>query len=267
MQRPSLLVSPPPADDSREDKNPLDGVAEFSGNLNDERSLALESFRQNALHWLREDAVEDTSKALASGLFSTHRVDVLYGSVFFHSATGDFTFVPVGAAMHALRVHPSSPDGSDEGATDYAASFRFSDQGESSEQSDRANLGFAFLIETQHVPVVERSSLVLKRGEITSLVGSDNLFSSDVDSTARLIFYRLTEVSDVWKLQRDGVDLGLDDSFTQRDVNMGLIRFVTSDYETFSGADVVLRVDNGALLVADSTTLTLPGHFAGDLAS
>jgi len=76
-------------------------------------------------------------------------------------------------------------------------------------------------------PVEKRNEgLTIGRSE-TLVIDNQALRYSDVDSTAKETVYTLTAISGLGHLSLDGVELGVGDTFTQRDINLGLLAYTS----------------------------------------
>ena len=69
------------------------------------------------------------------------------------------------------------------------------------------------------------SNLIISRMPGSTPTDNIDLVVTDVDTTASNIVYTVTDVTDYGVLYRDGVALGLSDTFTQVDLNTGLITY------------------------------------------
>ncbi len=85
-----------------------------------------------------------------------------------------------------------------------------------------------------------------------NVITSAMLATTDVDHTASQLTYTVTSVSSNGTLRRNGVALGLSSTFTQADINAGLVTYDHSGSETSSDA-FSFSVDDG---VGSATTGT-----------
>ncbi len=93
------------------------------------------------------------------------------------------------------------------------------------------------------------SNLIISRMPGTTPTVNNDLVVTDIDTTASNIVYTVTDVTDYGVLYRDGVALGLNDTFTQVDLNTGLIT-----YDSVSAPPGPGFVDGFGFDVSDGTT-------------
>jgi VCBS repeat-containing protein len=78
-----------------------------------------------------------------------------------------------------------------------------------------------------------------------NIITSAMLATTDVDHTASQLIYTVTSVGSDGTLRRNGVARGLNDTFTQSDINAGLVTYDHNGSETTSGS-FGFSVDDGA---------------------
>lgn len=105
--------------------------------------------------------------------------------------------------------------------------------------------------------VATNAGLSLAQGD-TVAISSEQLQVTDAESASTAITYTLTQVPAQGSLQRDGVDLAVAGTFTQQDINDGLIRYannnasVASDAFSFTAAD-----ENGSATAETQFAITI----------
>lgn len=102
-------------------------------------------------------------------------------------------------------------------------------------QIDDVTLTFCTMTENTNVPVfVNKNANIVANGPYT-FTSNDILATTDSESPAEQIF-RLLELPSKGIIQKNGVDLGIGDTFSQQDINDGVIVFQNNQIELFSDA-------------------------------
>ena len=244
MNLATLLAYTAPADYVLEDTASFDEWADLSGNLNVDMNFEVDGTAEDAFLWSAEGSVEDTSRQLASGLLSTHRIDAVYGSLFYHETSGDFTFVPDPVAINALSATSNWLAALDDEA---ALVFRFAARSATSERSEWGSWRVAYGVEIENA---------------IGGSGDDIIVGNDLDNvlfggTSRTGFDRLTGGGGadifVGTLEDAAQELALTDiitDFTKGEDLIGLVNIALADV-------VWAAVEAGTRVYMADSTLSL----------
>jgi VCBS repeat-containing protein len=113
-------------------------------------------------------------------------------------------------------------------------------------------------------PVVQNASMTVVEGAANAPIGSGQLYSSDQDTGVALLVYTVSTAPAHGSLSKGGNALGAGGTFTQSEVNNGLIKYshngdeVTTDGFTFSVSDGTNTVAGQSFLIS-VTNVNDPG--------
>ena len=105
--------------------------------------------------------------------------------------------------------------------------------------------------------IVTNSGLTLDEGASSTLAGS-NLAATDVDDADSSLIYTLTGLPANGSLAKNGATLSVNDTFTQGDIDSGLITYTHDDSETTSDSfTYTVQDDDGASTAAQTFNITV----------
>ncbi len=168
---------------------------------------------------------------------------------------GGYTAATAEALVDGLAYNNTSED--PQGAVRLVTLFSIKDDGGTANGgSDTTGIAIASLVSI--TPVNDEQVLSTNTGT-TVLEGSTGnvittamLETTDVDNTAGQLTYTLTSTPANGVLRRSGVDLAVSSTFTQADIDAGIITYLHNDTETTSDS-FSFTVDDGAGSSSSST--------------